>query len=111
MQCLDPEKAEIYKFLGYEQSDVLKKAVTLGRVKQEMISRPHRVLESRLIDKYLMKAINTNILPVAACIMNMCPLSAAELKELDMIVKRMLREKSIHGWQGSNEGKFDHGAF
>ena len=26
VKCLDPEKAEIYKCLGYEQSDALKKA-------------------------------------------------------------------------------------
>ena len=42
-RCLDPENAEIYKFLGYEQSDALKKSVTLGRVKQEMISWLNRV--------------------------------------------------------------------
>ena len=85
IKCLDPEKAETYKFLGYEQSDALKKAVTLERVKQEMISHLNRVLESRLIDKYL-KSINTH--PVAAYIMHVCPLLAAELKELDLIVKK-----------------------
>ena len=78
----------------------MKKAVTLGRVEQELISRLNRVLKSRLIDKYLVKAINTHILPVAAYIMNVCPVSAAELKELDMIVKR---GKSMHGCQGSDE--------
>ena len=59
--------------------------------------------KSRLIDKYLIKAINTHILQVAAYIMNVCPLSTAELRELDMTVKRMLREKSMHGRQVSDE--------
>ena len=103
MKCLDPQKAEIYKFLGLEQSDTMKKAVALGRVKQEMINRLKRILNSRLSDKYLIKAINTHIVPVAAYIMNLCSLSMGELKELDMIVKRMLREKSMHGRLGSDE--------
>ena len=64
MKCLDLGKAEIYKFLGYEQSDALKKAVPLGRVKQDMISWLNRVLETRLIVSD--KAINTHILRVAA---------------------------------------------
>ena len=108
MKCLDPQKAEIYKFLGLEQSDTMKKAVALERVKEEMKKRLKRVLNSKLSDKHLIKAINTHIIPVAAYMMNVCYLPMVELKELDMIVKRMLREKYMHGRQGSNERLYIH---
>ena len=103
MKCLDPEKLENYKFLGFEQSDSIEKGVIFERVKKEMTNRLNSILESKLCDKYLMKAINTHIVPVVAYVMNLCDFSKAQLYELDMVVKRKLRKKAMHGQQSSNE--------
>ena len=56
-----------------------------------------------LYDKNLVRAVNCKVVPVAGYAMNICRISKAELEELDMIVKRKLREKKMHGRQASDE--------
>ena len=103
MKCLDPIKYENYKFLGYEQSDSIKKDAILNRIKAEMMNRLNRVLDSKLCDKFMIRAINTHVIPVAAYAMNLCTLSKAEIYELDMLIKKQLRKRGMHGFQCSNE--------
>ncbi len=56
-----------------------------------------------LYDKNLVRAVNCRVIPVAGYAMNICRFSKAELEELDMIVKRKLMEKKMHGRQASDE--------
>ena len=50
-----------------------------------------------------MHAINTKVIPTVAYAMNVIKFTKTELTELDMIVKRVLRDKKMHGMQCSDE--------
>ena len=106
MKVLDPENCETYKFLGCEQSEGIDKVKALGSVPESMETRLNTLLDMELYDKNLIKAINTRVLPVAMYPMNVCRMNEAELNELDMIVKRALRGKNMHGRQSSDEGLY-----
>ena len=103
MKCLDPVKYESYKFLGIEQNDKIQTKVVLGRITKEMKCRLKEILGSKLCDKFVMKAINTRVIPVSAYAMNVCMLSRGELHELNMVIKRKLRKWKVHGKQASDE--------
>ena len=71
----------------------------MERVKKEIKIR----LGKNLNDKNSVKAINCRVIPVAAYIMNVCKLSKGDVKELDKIVKNVLRKEGYHGKQTSDE--------
>ena len=100
MKCLDPVKYENYKFLGYEQSDSIKKDAILNRIKAEMMNRLNRVLDSKLCDKFMIRAINTHVIPVAAYTMNLCTLSKAEIYESDMLITKCSNERYLPRSEG-----------
>ena len=108
MQALDPDENEFYKFLGCEQTNGIDVKKVLERVKKEMSNRLDKVLSTGLSDKNMVKALNTHVLPVAGYVMNMCKISETELNELDMIIKRKLREKRYHGRLSSDERLYMH---
>ena len=103
IDALDPNKNEIYKFLGCEQADKIDVKRVMERVKKEIRRRLDHLTELNLNDKNLMKAINCRVIPVAGYVMNVCNLGKGELDELDMIVKSVLRREEFHGRQSSNE--------
>ena len=103
MQALDPETNDFYKFLGCEQTNGIDVKRVLERVKLEMKKRMDRILNSSLSEKNLLKGINCYVLPIATYVMNVCKISKTDLTELDMIVKRKLRKKYIHGRICSDE--------
>ena len=102
MKALDPEKNDVYKFLGCEQSDIDVKKV-LERVKKEIKKRKEHLVKLHLNDKNLMKEINCRVIPVAGYIMNVCVIRKGELEELENMVKDILRERKFHGRQASDE--------
>ena len=58
---------------------------------------------TELNDVNLVRAINTKVIPVAACPVNVCKFTAGELKELDQVIKRELRSKNMLGKKSSDE--------
>ena len=58
---------------------------------------------TELNDVNLIRAIKTKVIPVAAYPTNVCKLTGRELKELDQIIKRELRSKTMLGKQSSDE--------
>ena len=103
MKALEPEKNEIYKFLGCEQSDDTDAKKVLERVKKEIKKRTEHLVKLHLNDKNLMKAINCSVIPVAGYITNVCVIRKGELEELDKMVKDVLQERKFHGRQASDE--------
>ena len=103
MKKLDPEKNEVYKFLGCEQSDDIDVKKVLERVKKEIKKRTEHLVKLHLNDKSLMKAINCKVIPVAEYIRNVCVIRKGELEELDKMVKDIVRERKFHGRQASDE--------
>ena len=58
MDALDPNKNEIYKFLGCEQADKIDVKRVIERAKKEITKRLDHLTVLNLNDKNLMKAIN-----------------------------------------------------
>ena len=84
MKTVEPDKNEIYKFLGVEQADGIKKKEVYNRVKEEISRRMNIITRTELNDKNLVKAINTKTIPVAAYPMNVCKFTHSELAKLDL---------------------------
>ena len=103
MKALDPEKNDVYKFLGCEKSDDIDVKKILERVKKETKKRTEHLVKLRLNDKNLMKPINCRVIPVAGYIMNLCVIRKEELKELKKMVKDILQERKFDGRQARHE--------
>ena len=91
MKAPDPEKNDVYKFLGCEQSDDIDVKTVLERIKKEIKKSTENLVKLHLNDKNLMKAIKCRVIPIAGCIMNVCVTRKGELDELDKMVKDILR--------------------
>ena len=98
LKALDPEKNEVYKFLGCEQSDDIDAKKVLERVNKEIKKRTEHLVKLHLNGKNLMKGINCRVIPVAEYIIR-----KGELEELDKMVKDILRQRKFHGRQASDE--------
>ena len=72
MKALNPEKNDVCKFLGCEESDDIDGKKVLERVKKEIKKRTEHLVKLHLNDKNLMKAINCRVIPVTGYIMNVC---------------------------------------
>ena len=103
MRALDSDENDTYKFLGVEQAEGIKVKEVLVRVKAEMQNRLRTLLNAELYDKNLIRAINNEVMPVAAYVMNVCNLLKGELEELDQMIKRELRSNNMLGRQSSEE--------
>ena len=103
MKAIDPDKNEIYKFLGIKQADGIKTKKVFDRVKDEVNKRVKMLTNTELNNVNLVHAINTKVIPVAAYSMNICKFTDGELKELDQVIKRDLRSKNMLGKQSSDE--------
>ena len=103
MKTMDPDENEIYKFLGIEQTDGIRTKAVYERVKEEVAKRMKMIVKTELNDENLTKAINIKVIPVAAYVMNICKFNVSELKELNQIIKRKLRGRSMLGRQASDE--------
>ena len=102
MEALDPEKNEIYKFLGCVKADKIDVKRVMERVKKEIQIRL-LLISLNLNDQNLMKAINCRVIPVSGYVMNVCNPGKGELDEVDKIVISVLRREGFNGRQSSDE--------
>ena len=65
MEVLDPNKNEIYTFLGCEQANKIDVKRVMERVKKEIRKRLDHLTSLNLNDQSLLKAINSRVIPVA----------------------------------------------
>ena len=103
MKAIDSGDNEICKFLGIEQADGIKTKKVFERVKCEVNNRVKMLTNTELNDVNFVRAINTKVIPAAAYSMNLCKFIDGELKELDQVMKPILRSKNMLGKQSSNE--------
>ena len=103
IDSMDPDKNEIYKFLGIEQADGIKTKRVYERVKHEVTKGFRMLINKELNDINLVHVINAKVIPVADYLMNVCKFSIGELKELDQVIKLEMRSSNILGKQGSDE--------
>ena len=103
IKTMDPDENEVYKFLGIEQADGIRTKAVYERVKEELAKRMKMIVKTELNDENLIKAINIKVIPVAAYVMNICKFNVSELKELNQIIKRKLRGRSMLERQASDE--------
>ena len=95
MKALDSDQNEVYKFLGYEQEEKIDVKKVMERLRKQIKIRLEQIMKTSLNDENLVKSINCRVIPVARYIMNVCNLSKGDLKELDKIVKSVLRKEDI----------------
>ena len=79
MEALDPNKNEIYKFVGFEQANKIDAKRVMERVKTKIRKMLDHLTELNLNDQNLMKAINCRVIPVAGYLMNVCNLGKGDL--------------------------------
>ena len=103
MKTMDPDENEVYKFLGIEQADGIRKKTVLERVNEEVLKRVKMIVNTKLNDANLMKAMSMEAILVAAYAMNICRFNDGELTELDQTIKRELRGKNMLEEQASDE--------
>ena len=85
-----------------EQADGIKtKKVFERSIRGEDNKWVKMLTKTKLNDVNLVRAINTNVIPVLAYPMNVCKSNGREMKELDQIIKRELRSKNTLGKQSS----------
>ena len=61
MKTIDPDENEIYKFIGVEQADGIKKKEVYNGVKEEINRKMNIITRTELNDKNLIKAINMRV--------------------------------------------------
>ena len=103
INMLDPQKDDVYKFLGCEQGEGIEMENVRRRLKEVVSHRMNQLVNLELYDNNLVKAINSRVIPVAGYLMNVCKFSKSDLDGLDKIVKQVLRENNMHGKQCSDE--------
>ena len=62
MDSMDPDKNEIYKFLGIEQADGIKTKRVYERVKHEVTKTVRMLINTELNDINLVRAINAKVI-------------------------------------------------
>ena len=102
MQTMDPDKNEIYKFLGIELADGIKTKKVFEKVKDE-VNKTVKTLTNTELNVNLVCAINTKVIPAAAYPMKVCKFTGGELEELDQAIKCELRSKNMLGKQSTDE--------
>ena len=63
------------------QDDGIKKKEVINRVKEEISRRMNIIKRTELSNKNLVKAVNTKVIPVAVCPMNVCKFTQSELMD------------------------------
>ena len=102
IKTIDLDENAVYKFLGVEQADGIKKKEVYNRVKEEISRRMNLIARTELNNKYLVNAISPKVIPVAAYPMNICKFTQSELTEVQ-VIKRDLRKNNMLGRQASDE--------
>ena len=96
MKALDPNKNEIYKFLGCKQAERTDMKKVMERLWIQMEQRTGKLQKSG-------KMINCRVIPVAAYMMNVCNFTGKELHQFDKGIKTVVTEHSMHGKQCSDD--------
>ena len=66
MQSLDPSRNDTYRILGVEQANGIQEEQILRQVKIEVHDRLKKLFQLESYDKNLIRAINCDVIPVAA---------------------------------------------
>ena len=98
MKAIDRDENEIYKFLGVEQADGIKKKEVCNRVKEEISRRMN--ITKKLNSKNLVKAINTKPIRVEAYPMNAYKFIQSELNGITLSLQNRFKKEQYAGTTG-----------
>lgn len=90
------ESNELYKYLGYNQSQLLEHAEIKDSLKKEYIKRIHTVCKQQLSSKNLFKAINTYAVPILTYSFGVIKWTKTELKQLEIKTRTILTQNRHH---------------
>ena len=87
-ECLDPESAEYYKFLGIEEGDGQLDDKAKERVIEECFKRVELLRNTELYERNMIKALNTMCMSAVTYVMNIVNFSRPELERLDVRMRK-----------------------
>ena len=90
MKVSDPNKNEIHKLLGYEQTEKVDLIRNMESLKVQMNKRARTLVGEGLHDKTLVKTINSRLILVVAYMRNF---KGKELNQLDKLIKKVFKGK------------------
>lgn len=93
MKVSDPNKNEIYRLLGYEQTEKTDLIKNMERLKVQMNKRARTLVGEGLHDKTLVKTINSRLIPVVPYMRNARNFKGKELNQLDKLIKKIFKGK------------------
>ena len=93
MKVSDANKNEIYKLLGYEQTEKIDLIKNTEILQVQMNKRARTRVGEGLHDKTLVKMINSRLIPVVAYMRNARNFKAKELNQLDKLIKKVFKGK------------------
>lgn len=90
MKVSDPNKNEIHKLLGCEQTEKIDLIRNMESLKVQMNKRARTLVGEGLHDKTLVKTINSRLILVVAYMRNF---KGKELNQLDKLIKKIFKGK------------------
>ena len=102
-ECLDPEAAEYYKFLGIEEGDGQLDDKAKERVIEECFKRVESLCNTQLYERNMIKAINTMCMSAVTYVMNIVHFSRPELEHLDIRMRKTLKKMNWMNEKSSEE--------
>ena len=102
-ECLDPESAEYYKFLGIEEGDGQLDDKAKERVIEECFKRVESLCNTELYERNMIKALNTMCMSAVTYVMNIVNFSRPELERLDVRMRKTLKETNWMDDKSSEE--------
>ena len=102
-QCLDPESAEYYKFLGIEEGDGQLDEKAKERVIEECFKRVESLRNTELYERNTIKALNTMCMSAVTYVMNIVNFSRPELERLDVRMRKTLKDMNWMDDKSSEE--------
>ena len=91
-ECLDPETAEYYKFLGIEEGDGQLDDKAKERVIEECFHRVESSRNRELYERNIIRALNIMYMSAVTYVMNIVHFSRPELEHLDIRIRKTLKE-------------------
>lgn len=86
------EEAELYKYLGYNQSRLLEHKSIKDKLKKEYFNRIRSLCKMHLASKNLFKSINTYAIPILTYSFGVIKWSKSELNSLEVKTRTILTQ-------------------
>jgi len=104
MNDIQPLKeGQVYQYLGLAESNGIAHDEVKQSLIREYVIRTKKILDSPLIAKYMVKAINTFAVPILTYSFGPINWSQHELDKLDVILRKLMKQRGFHHPKAATE--------